>query len=160
MPRIGTVTLRVKDLDRQLEFYQNILGMQIHRQEDDLTYLGTGDTDLLILKHTPNNIRRKGHNGLFHIAYLLPNRKELARFVYHLANKDVRLGMGDHSVSEAIYLDDVEGNGIEIYADRPRNAWERQNGQIAMSSTAIDVDNLMQELNGEQPSDVLSLIHI
>ncbi|MGJ3239976.1 MAG: VOC family protein [Anaerolineae bacterium] len=144
--RIGTVYLRVKNLQDQLDFYQRVIGLQVHRQDGATVYLGTGGADLLALIDSPQGVRRRGSNGLFHFALLVPTRADLARAVYHLMRSDTRLqGASDHIVSEALYLSDPEGNGIEIYADRPRQQWYRE-GKFQLGTLPLDLNDLMQAL--------------
>ncbi len=131
--RLGAPTLRVKNLDETVAFYQNDLGLQVkskHQETDDgLKVLELGfknrDGTLLILKHDPN-ARATPHNfaGLYHYAALVPDRKSLASTYLAIGNSGAAYeGFADHSISESLYLHDVERNGIEIYADRPKNAW-------------------------------------
>ena len=147
MPRIGTVTLRVANLARQVQFYQDTIGLQLHHEQDGTVFLGAGGDDLLALKHLPDGKRYRGHNGLYHFALLLPTRRHLANVLRHLAATETPLqGVSDHIVSEAIYLPDPEGNGIEIYADRPREAWY-QRDQMQMATLPLDVMDLIGEID-------------
>jgi catechol 2,3-dioxygenase len=143
---IGTVFLKVADIARQLRFYQDIIGLQIQHQEGATVYLGSGQEDLLALIPTPEGKRYRGATGLYHFALLLPSRYHLALTLKHLVETQTSLeGLSDHLVSEAVYLADTEGNGIEIYADRPRSTWY-QDGQLQMATIPINVPDLMQEL--------------
>jgi len=143
MDRIGTVYLRVANLKQQQMFYENIIGLQTHRQENDIIFMGVGDQDLLALVHKPQAKRRQGHNGLYHFALLVPSRVHLAQALHHLIATETRLqGLGDHIVSEAIYLADPEGNGIEIYADRSRDYWYKD-GEFQMATLPVDVNDLL-----------------
>lgn len=120
--RLGTVLLRVADLQSQLTFYQQIIGLQIQRQVGDTVFLGAGDADLLALIHSPQVVASHGQNGLYHFALLLPSCSHLAQALHHLLMTRTPLqGLSDHIVSEAIYLSDPEGNGMELYADRPQS---------------------------------------
>ena len=149
MAHIGTVYLRVADLDRQIAFYRDIIGLQVLRQEDQTATLGTEGVDLLALIHTPEGIRTRSTTGLYHFALLLPSRADLARTLKHLSDTKTPIqGASDHFVSEAVYLADPEGNGIEIYRDRPREAWY-ENGEFRMGTVAMDVDGVMGALNGQ-----------
>lgn len=148
-PVIGTVYLNVANLKKMLTFYQDIIGLKLHRQEDNTAYLGVGGEDLLALNHTPNAPRVGGITGLYHFAILLPSRAALARSLKRLADTQTPLqGLSDHFVSEAIYLADPEGNGIEIYRDRPRDVWYK-NGQLDMGTVAMDVDGVMSTYTDE-----------
>jgi len=164
---IGTVYLRVNDLDKQIKFYKDIIGLQVHRRDWEVTYLGTGGEDLLALIHTPNANRERSTTGLYHFALLLPTRYDLALSLKHLADTRTPLqGLSDHIVSEAIYLADPEGNGIEIYWDRPREQWFK-NGRMQLSTLPMDVDGVMSTLDGQDtkwkrlPADtVMGHIHL
>lgn len=151
--RVGTVFLRVGNLDAQVAFYQQVLGLQVHRKEGDTVYMGAGAEDLLALIHTKDGKRYspRAYAGLYHFAILLPERVHLARILRHFANESVRLqGLSDHIVSEAIYLADPEGNGIEVYADRPREAWF-VGDDMQLDTLPLDVDSLMSELRPDTP---------
>lgn len=148
---LGPVHLNVSSLPRSLEFYQQALGMQLHRQEGDTAYLGAGRTDLLILTERPTAERARRATGLYHFAILTPSRFELAQSLRRLAETRTPLqGFSDHLVSEAIYLGDPDGHGIEIYRDRPRTDWVDAAGNFRMGSEPLDVQGLMAEL-GETP---------
>lgn len=145
---IGTVSLKVADLDKQSRFYQDTIGLQVHRQEADTLYLGTGGADLLALTQHKGNYYQQAV-GLYHFALLLPTRYDLALTLKHFAETQTPLhGLSDHLVSEAVYLADPEGNGIEIYADRAADTWFK-NGQLQMDTIAINVPNLLQTLDGK-----------
>jgi catechol 2,3-dioxygenase len=143
------LTLRVKDLPRQLEFYRDILGFEIIKQDLQETNLAlAGRHFTLKLIHDPTApLRPQSTLGLYHFALLLPDRASLATIVRKLLElRYVHFqGASDHIVSEAFYLADPEGNGIELYRDRPRNQWVYQNGKIAMGSEAIDLEAFLQE---------------
>jgi catechol 2,3-dioxygenase len=145
---MGPVRLTVADLDRSLAYYRDALGLAPLRREDRFAALGApgGDRELLLLEELPGAPPADGHPGLFHFALLLPERTDLARFLAHAARERVPLaGLSDHFVSEAIYLQDPDHHGIEIYWDRPRAEWEGQVGQ-RMGTWALDVDSLLAEL--------------
>ena len=122
--RLGAVHLVVTDLDRSVAFYQDAIGLRLHRREDPVAAMGAGGEDLLVL-HEEQTARRAGrHAGLYHFALLVPSRAELARSLQRLAVTRTPIdGASDHGISEAIYLPDPDGNGIEIAADRPREQW-------------------------------------
>jgi catechol 2,3-dioxygenase len=163
--RIGPPTLRVKDLREELSFYEEILGLQVNRKyrtnADDLDAIDLGFSGkfkgaaepLLILKHDPNaKAIPNNFAGLFHFAILVPDRKRLACAYSALQGSGVVFeGFADHLVSESLYLNDPERNGIEIYRDRSRDEWPRdQNGQIVMDTLPLDIRSLEAELNGEE----------
>lgn len=147
---IGTVYLKVADFARQLRFYQDIIGLRLHRHEENVAYLGAGGDDLLALIHTPQGVRVKGATGLYHFALRVPSRFDLALVLKHLAQTNTPLqGLSDHFVSEAIYLADPEGNGIEIYRDRPLDEWNRD-GKMHMTTEPMDINGVMAALNGRE----------
>ena len=143
--RIGTVSLRVRDLDRAKEFYRDVMGLVVLAKEDRQAILGTDSTPLLVLQGDPSVAPSDRHQaGLFHTAFLLPTRANLAQWLRHVINARVPLhGASDHIVSEAIYLADPEGNGIEVYFDRPVPDWLDANGNIQMTTDPLDVQALL-----------------
>lgn len=149
--RIETVTLRVRDLDAVSSFYRDILGLASLAETGESVTLGTGDRALLRLEGDPSlRPRSPGQAGLFHTAFLLPSRGDLARWVRHVSAAGVRLqGASDHLVSEAIYLADPEGNGIEVYADRPPQQWRDRSGEIRMATNPLDLEALMGAAQGQ-----------
>jgi catechol 2,3-dioxygenase len=142
--RLGPVRLQVADLARSRDFYQNVLGFRVLDAGDGTAVLGA-DTPLveLVEKAGVRPVPRRGLLGLFHAAYLLPERAALGRFVKHVAERGVAVGMSDHLVSEAVYLTDPDGLGVEVYADRPRDAWRRDGREIAMATVPLDVRALV-----------------
>jgi catechol 2,3-dioxygenase len=141
---IGPVTLIVNDLQRCIEFYGVSLGMRLLRSDDATATLGAGELELLHLEASPSAPRAGRSTGLYHLAILLPTRADLARQLRRMLEAGVQLhGGADHDVSEALYLADPEGNGIEIYRDRPREEWEYSGGQIRMGSGDLDVRGLL-----------------
>lgn len=145
---IGAVALVVTDLERSLHFYQHNLGLQLHRQENGIAALGSGGPDLLILNEQPGaRPVQRGHTGLYHFALLVPSRHELARTLRRLIDTRTPLGgASDHAVSEALYLSDPDGHGIEIYRDRPREEWQFSNGTLKMTVDPFDFEGVLQEL--------------
>jgi len=145
--KLGPVSLTISDLDRSLAFYQDHIGLRLHRRDGDTAHLGVGGPDLLRLTQVPGARRVRGTTGLYHFAILLSSRAALAATLQHLAETRTPLqGLSDHLVSEAIYLADPDGNGIEIYSDRPRGTWRYDGGMLRMTTEPLDVDNLMLEL--------------
>ena len=122
--RLGPVHLTVTDLERSIVFYEQSIGLITHERRDDSVSLGAGGEDHLVLTEDPTARRAGHHSGLYHVAILHPSRLELARAVLRLATTRTTIdGASDHTISEAIYLADPDGNGIELAADRPREAW-------------------------------------
>ncbi|HSH46675.1 MAG TPA: VOC family protein [Longimicrobiales bacterium] len=152
--RPGRVRLQVADLDRSLDWYQRVLGFQVTAREDDAARLAPCDDaadppadagNWLVELRERENARPAppgGRPGLYHYAILLPDRPALGRFVRHLSAAGIRAGASDHRVSEALYLQDPDGLGIEVYADRPRSTWAIRDGQIVMSTDPLDVNDL------------------
>lgn len=144
---VGGLTLQVADLARSLAYYRDLLGLRVIDTADASARLGVPGTEtpLVTLRAVPGTTPagRRGSFGLFHFAILLPDRASLGRFVAHLASLGLRAGMSDHLVSEALYLSDPDGLGIEVYADRPRATWQYEGGQIAMATEPLDVRDLV-----------------
>lgn len=144
---LSYVHLTVSNLERSLVFYQRSLGFQVHRREGDTAYLGAGQDDLLVLTEQPGAIRVPRTTGLYHFAILVPTRLALAHVLRNLVETETHLdGAADHGVSEALYLSDPDGNGIEIYRDRPRAAWEYTNGTLKMGTDPLDYNGILTEL--------------
>jgi catechol 2,3-dioxygenase len=143
------LTLRVKDLEKQLEFYRDLLGFNVLSSDDNKTELALGEKHFtLTLVHEPSApLRPRSTLGLYHFALLLPSRQALAAIVRRLLETRYPnfQGASDHLVSEAFYLADPEGNGIELYRDRPREQWNYQNKQVKMATEALDVEQLLTE---------------
>lgn len=165
---VGQSHLVVTDLPVVSGYYQKMLGLKVLEDGMSGHVLGAGDLPLLTLT-TRGDVRRAPRNaaGLFHTAFLMPNRKELGRWLRHAAHNNVVLdGASDHLVSEAIYLSDPEGNGIEIYADRPHAEWTYLNdGTVAMDTLRLDLQALydgapQDSWNGMPDSTAIGHIHL
>jgi catechol 2,3-dioxygenase len=148
------VRLQVADLDRSITYYENVIGLQVLERDGPVARLGpVGTNDVIVELHArpgARRVTRRGQIGLYHFAILLPNRAALGRFIRHLAVIGEYAGMSDHFVSEAVYLQDPDGLGIEVYADRPRSAWRTENNQLAMTTIPLDVNGLIAEA-GDEP---------
>jgi catechol 2,3-dioxygenase len=143
---MGAVHLRVTDLDRAIGFYTDGLGLKLQNRDGDAARLGVGGSELLALTGSPDAAKPRGTTGLYHFAILVPSRRDLARSLRHLISRHVPLtGMSDHSVSESLYLSDPDGNGIEIYRDRPREEWLVVDGLLRMTTDPLDVESLLGE---------------
>jgi catechol 2,3-dioxygenase len=155
---IGTVSLTVSDLDRSLAWYQEALGFSVHRNGDGVAHLGAGGADLVELVEQPGARQVTGTTGLYHFAVLVPSRLALALSLKRIAVTQTPVqGFADHGVSEAIYLSDPDGNGIEIYRDLPRENWPVKNGQLQMVTDPLDLDDLLSEVdNGNGSSNGLN----
>jgi catechol 2,3-dioxygenase len=145
---IGAVSLTVADLPGGREFYTGAIGLTALDEEGDAVRLGVDETTLVELHGAPGAPPRPpGTSGLFHMAILVPDRGELARALRRVMDSGWRFsGASDHLVSEALYLSDPEGNGIEIYRDRPREEWPRHDGEIEMDTRPLDLDGVLGEL--------------
>ena len=144
---VGAVHLTVADLERSLDYYRTQIGLQVLDNGGGEASLGTGDRELLHLVEEQGARPAGGYTGLYHFALLLPQRIHLASWLAHAARGRVGMtGMSDHFVSEALYLRDPDGHGIEIYWDRPREIWE---GQVfeRMTTMPLDVDSILNELD-------------
>jgi catechol 2,3-dioxygenase len=152
--RLGPVRLQAADLGRSLDYYQRVLGLRPLTLDADQAALGAeGDDDPLVVLHERQGVRpvpRSGLLGLYHFAILLPDRHALGRFVAHLGNLGEHAGSADHAVSEALYLTDPDGLGIEVYADRPRAQWRHHNRQLYMTTDRLDIRGLLAA-GGERP---------
>ncbi len=144
---VGAVHLTVSDLERSLEYYRATVGLGVLERGAGRATLGAGERELLVLAEEPGARPARGHTGLYHFALLLAERADLARWLAHAGRERVALtGLSDHFVSEALYLVDPDGHGIEIYWDRPRAVWE---GRVAtrLTTLPLDVESLLGELD-------------
>lgn len=151
--RLGAVRLQVSDLNRSIAYYERVIGFRTIEKESSTATLGARDDDTPLLElreragATP--VPRRGRLGLYHFAILLPDRAALGRFVAHLGGIGEYAGMSDHLVSEAIYLSDPDGLGIEVYSDRPRSTWRMEGRSIAMATLPLDAEDLARAGAGE-----------
>ncbi|HLV02555.1 MAG TPA: VOC family protein [Acidobacteriota bacterium] len=145
--RPGRVDLQISDLARSIDYYVQVLGLALLDKTRDCARLGTPGTDrCLVALHGRHGIRRvrpSGRFGLYHFAILLPDRKALARFTAHVVRLRIPMGAADHLVSEALYLKDPDGLGIEVYADRPRENWKIRQNELVMTTDPLDVEGLI-----------------
>jgi catechol 2,3-dioxygenase len=166
--RPGPVHLIVAELDRSIAFYERAIGLRLQARDGERVHLGAGQTPLLVLHERPGARPVRGACGLYHFALLVPERIDLARWLAHATRERLALsGLSDHFVSEAIYLSDPDGHGIEIYCDRPRAVWE---GMVAerMTTLPLDVDDLLGELDDHRgepfstlaPGSVMGHVHL
>lgn len=155
--RIGHVHLKVADLDRALEFYRDLLGFELTTMYgENAAFLSAGGYHHHIGLNTwhskGGSPAPRNSAGLYHTAFLYPSRKDLAKVLQRLIDEDYPLsGASDHGVSEAIYLEDPDGNGVELYCDRRREEWEyTADGSVKMVTQPLDVQGLLQELEDEK----------
>jgi catechol 2,3-dioxygenase len=146
--RLGVVRLQVADLERSLAFYQGTLGLRVVSRDASHAVLAAhgDDNPLVELRQRPGArpAADRGQLGLYHFAILLPDRPSLGRFMRHLGQIGARAGAADHLVSEALYLQDPDNLGIEVYADRPRHTWQRTGRELMMGTGPIDAAGLVQ----------------
>jgi catechol 2,3-dioxygenase len=164
---VGTVNLKVQNLERSLLFYKEVIGFKVLEQTERTASLtADGKTALLTLEQPEDIVPKSGRTtGLYHFAILLPTRADLANIVQHFADIGLRLGSSDHLVSEALYFSDTDGNGIEIYADRPASEWGWNNGQVNMAVDPLDFKDLLSvkrdhPWNGLPAETVMGHIHL
>lgn len=149
---MGAVSLRVADLGRSEEFYTTKLGLAVIDRAPGVLLLGVESRILLRLVEVPGaTAKPRRSTGLYHFAILVPTRRDLGIVLAHLVRSGTRLqGGADHLVSEALYLADPDGNGIEIYRDRTREEWPWEGDQVAMENAPLDIDGLIRESEGEE----------
>ena len=155
---VGAVHLVVADLERALAYYASAVGLAVIERGAGCAGIGVGDRVLVVLEEQPGARPMTGYTGLYHFALLVPQRADLARWLAHAARERVPLvGLADHFVSEALYLTDPDGHGIEIYWDRPREIWE---GQVAerMTTEPLNAADLLGELDdpASEPFEALA----
>jgi catechol 2,3-dioxygenase len=151
---VGRVKLQISDLEQSIAYYERVLGMRASRSAAGVAELApAGGGDAIIELREKKGIQPAPHRGLlglFHFAVLLPDRASLGRFIAHLAELGVQAGMSDHFVSEAIYLQDPDNLGIEVYADRPRSSWKHVNRELSMSTVPLDARSVVEAARGER----------
>jgi catechol 2,3-dioxygenase len=168
--KIQSIDLRVRDLETSQSFYSGKLGFLEIERRGYVSFLSADGKHPYIIKLTEDKdapVRMKGTAGLYHVAFLFPNRGELARVFLRLFKSNVKFqGFSDHLVSEAIYLADPDGNGIELYVDKPKANWEWRNGEVVMDSLPLDLSLITNELkdrevmNGIHPETEIGHIHL
>lgn len=165
----GAVYLNVLDLDAMKAFYTDIIGFRVLSEADGRAELtADGKTPLLVLENREGlHPKRPNRAGLYHFAILLPSREDLGAAILHFIQKGVRLGASDHYVSEALYLNDPEGNGIEVYRDRPADEWNWNDGQVDMATVALDGDAVVRSAqeagrtwNGLPEQTIMGHVHL
>ena len=146
---IGAVGMIVRDLDRLTTYYRDLLGLTVQEHTRQGAILGVDDVTLVELIHKPDALPDDPREaGLYHTAFLMPTRADLARWILHVGKNRVPItGASDHDVSEAIYLDDPEGNGVEVYSDRPREKWRRDGQMIFQKTDPLDIDGIIREVD-------------
>jgi catechol 2,3-dioxygenase len=162
---VGRVSLRVADLDRQVGFYEDVVGLETLDRAEASASLGVDGSALLELDERPDlDPRAPDETGLFHTAFLFPDRGALGDALARVEDRWRLTGASDHLVSEALYLDDPEGNGVELYRDRPTEAWTiHDDGKIEMDTLPLDRDPLRKAAHGAdraQPGTTVGHVHL
>ncbi|WP_085993567.1 VOC family protein [Oceanobacillus senegalensis] len=166
---VGQVNINVTNLEKSLDFYHNFMGFKVLEQTNQKAVLtADGKTPIITLEQPEGVYPKEGRTtGLYHFAILLPSRADLSSFLKHLIQtkgRQIRLGASDHYVSEALYFDDPDGNGIEVYRDRPASEWNWIDNQVEMATVPLDGDSLLAESNKDwqgMPEDtVMGHIHL
>ncbi|MEH7493894.1 VOC family protein [Neobacillus niacini] len=160
------VNLKVKNLDYALTFYQNIMGFKVLEKTDRKAVLTADGKKPLVTLEQPENVipKEERMSGLYHFAILLPSRADLSVFLRHFLGTGYPLGAADHYVSEALYITDPDGNGIEVYRDRPSNEWTWENGLVDMATVELDGNSILAESDAEwtglPPGTIMGHIHL
>jgi catechol 2,3-dioxygenase len=166
--RLGEAHLKVSDLDRSIPFYTDVLGLHLRDRENDIASLGVGgEEDLIVLHQQPGARSVSRHSGLYHVAILYPSRLELARVAQRISESKTAIqGASDHGISEAIYLPDPDGNGIELAADRPRESWPDLSDITSIAPNPLDMGGLFNLVSGHEsepladPQTVVGHVHL
>jgi catechol 2,3-dioxygenase len=157
---VGMLSLTVSDLNRSLAFYTDAIGFEVIRHHQGGAELGVAGEPILVLhEHPAAEAWPRGgqsYTGLYHFALLLPSRADLGAWVKHWLDLGYPIGQGDHLVSEALYLEDPDGHGIEIYRDRPRDQWHWENGRVRMAADPVDIKGMIDE--AEQQGKVFTTL--
>lgn len=164
---VELVELKVTDLENSLTFYQEVVGFKVLEKTATKALLtADGQTALLSIEQPTDIIpTHQKTTGLYHFALLLPTREDLGAVLRHFAETNIRIGAGDHLVSEALYLNDPDGNGIEIYSDRPDTEWTWKDGYVGMDTLQIDAQSILEagantQWNGLPEGTVMGHIHL
>lgn len=148
---VGRVDLKVQDLDRSVAFYQDVIGFKVLEKTERSAEFTADGKNVLLSVEQPDDVmpKQRRTTGLYHFAILLPRRADLANILKHFVQARFPLqGASDHLVSEALYLADPDGNGIEIYIDRPVSDWTWNESQVVMTTDPLDAESLLEEDNG------------
>jgi catechol 2,3-dioxygenase len=143
---VGAVRLQVSDVRRSISYYEQVLGLRLFDTSRGTAGLGSQGNDrpfVILQSESGVGPARRGAFGLYHFAILLPERAALGRFAAHLSSLGVQVAMADHSVSEALYLWDPDGLGIEVYADRPQETWRQRDRELMMTTDPLDIEDLI-----------------
>lgn len=167
--RLGNVDFTIADLSRSVEFYTNVIGLQVLERSDNRAVMGAGGKPLLVLHELKGAQRQPNRTtGLYHLAILLPSRADLGRWLLHMENIQYPVqGFADHLVSEAVYLADPDGNGLEVYRDLPRSEWKWDGPLVRMASDPIDLEAIVNSIpdrsvqwSGAPEGTIIGHIHL
>lgn len=167
--RLGRVRLQIADLERSVAFYEETLGFRAVTQSAGRAALAAHGDDRIVVelieRAGARSAARGGRLGLYHYAILVPDRAALGRFARHLSTSGIHVGASDHRVSEAFYLHDPDGLGIEVYADRPRSAWRRVGKELMIATDPIDMRGVLgaaldQPWTGMPAGTVIGHVHL
>lgn len=165
---LGAVRIKVTNMETSLRFYQEVIGFRLLKLEGEVAQLSADGEHPLLILEADEDYRRmpeRSVSGLYHFAILVPDRISLGLALRNMASHQVPIGQGDHLVSEALYLNDPDGNGIEVYADRPRDTWQKdEHGEIRMATDPVDIEGLFaisegREWNGLPPGTKIGHVH-
>jgi len=149
--RVGRVSLQVSDLSRSVDYYEQVIGLRVTTRNGRTAALAASHSRVPLVelheRHGARPVPRHGRLGLYHFALLVPTRADLARFVLHLVDHRVKVASADHRVSEALYLWDPDGLGIEVYADRPHAEWQANGRELVMTTEPLDVEQLVSRVD-------------
>jgi catechol 2,3-dioxygenase len=150
--KLGAAHLKVAELDRSIVFYTDVLGLQLARRGDGVAGLSAGVDELIVLHETPGARSTSRHSGLYHVALLYPSQLELARVAQRIMESKTAIqGASDHGISEAIYLPDPDGNGIELASDYPEAGWPDLSNVEAIAPNPLDMGRLFNLVSGREP---------
>jgi catechol 2,3-dioxygenase len=146
---VGAIGLVARDLDKLTNFYRDLLGLTVLERTGGRARLGVAGVPLIEIEHRPDaKPDNPAEAGLYHTAFLMPTRQDHARWITHIAKNRMPItGASDHGVSEAFYLDDPEGNGIEVYNDRPPERWNWEDGLVNMPTKQLDIEAILREID-------------
>ncbi|MDQ0230879.1 VOC family protein [Metabacillus malikii] len=148
---VSEVSIKVGDLTKSLQFYEQIVGLKLLEKAGSIATLTADDRTPILKLEQPEGVTPKEEKtvGLYHFALLLPTRKDLSEYLRHILKIGYPIGAADHHVSEALYLNDPDGNGIEIYRDRPDSEWIWKDGLVHMTTEQLDGNAILAESSGE-----------
>lgn len=163
---VKQVSITVTSIQRSVYFYQKVVGFQVEEKTDKKAILTTSNSETLLILNSSDEITKKERHttGLFHFALLLPNRSDLSAFLKHLFFLKQPFGSADHEVSEAVYIKDPDGNGIEVYHDRASSEWSWSRGEVSMVTVPLNQESILteskKEWNGLPQDSLIGHVHL